>query len=223
MGEHSKDKRDIYYRRAKEGVAHEQLGVQAAARGRGVGDLFGGVTRAVDLCAAPGSWSQVLARRLRANAAAAGTPADDVRIVAVDLQEMAPIEGVALIQGDITSAETAQRVLAEFRGATASGAPTSSRVRRRARRDGDARPRRVHPGAAPPRGARDHHRAAAAGRHLRRQDLPRQGRHAAVRPAQGLLPRGLRRQAEVEPHLVGRGLRRRPRRARRRPASTPPR
>ena len=58
-------------------------------------DLFGGVTRAVDLCAAPGSWSQVLARRLRANAAAAGTPADDVRIVAVDLQEMAPVEGVA--------------------------------------------------------------------------------------------------------------------------------
>ena len=114
MGKHSKDKRDIYYRRAKEEgwrarSAYKLLHVDEEF------DLFGGVTRAVDLCAAPGSWSQVLARRLRANAAAAGTPADDVRIVAVDLQEMAPIEGVALIQGDITSAETAQRVLAEFR------------------------------------------------------------------------------------------------------------
>ena len=114
MGKHSKDKRDIYYRRAKEEgwrarSAYKLLHVDEEF------DLFGGVTRAVDLCAAPGSWSQVLARRLRANAAAAGTSADDVRIVAVDLQEMAPIEGVALIQGDITSAETAQRVLAEFR------------------------------------------------------------------------------------------------------------
>jgi len=50
-------------------------------------DLFSGVTRAVDLCAAPGSWSQVLARRCAANAARA----NDVKIVAIDLQEMAPV------------------------------------------------------------------------------------------------------------------------------------
>ena len=70
MGKHSKDKRDIYYRRAKEEgwrarSAYKLLHVDEEF------DLFGGVTRAVDLCAAPGSWSQVLARRLRANAAAA--------------------------------------------------------------------------------------------------------------------------------------------------------
>ena len=68
-------------------------------------DLFAGVTRAVDLCAAPGSWSQVLSRKLFANASSAS----DVRIVAIDLQEMAPIEGVTLLQGDITSSETCSR------------------------------------------------------------------------------------------------------------------
>ena len=63
------------------------------------------------MCAAPGSWSQVLSRKLFANAATPG----DVRIVAVDLQEMAPIEGVVLVQGDITSSQTVNQVLGEFR------------------------------------------------------------------------------------------------------------
>jgi len=53
----------------------------------------------VDLCAAPGSWSQVLANHLyadeesrqKANANA------DYRVVAVDLQEMAAIDGVAIV------------------------------------------------------------------------------------------------------------------------------
>lgn len=103
-----------------------------------------GVNRAVDLCAAPGSWSQVLSRKLRScvafffifisnehvdkpeqkcyfptdltfhvicssafyhsirrreEKAAAG---EEVKIVAVDLQAMAPLPGVTQIQGDIT-------------------------------------------------------------------------------------------------------------------------
>lgn len=72
--------------------------------------IFAGVLRAVDLCAAPGSWSQVLGRQLRAEsqkaaaAAAAGESKADrklsePKVVAVDLQEMAPIEGVHIIQG----------------------------------------------------------------------------------------------------------------------------
>jgi len=65
----------------------------------------------VDLCAAPGSWCQVLSRKLFANA----ERPEDVRIVAVDLQEMAPIEGVTCIAGDITSFETVMQVLDEFR------------------------------------------------------------------------------------------------------------
>jgi len=106
------------------------------------------VTRAVDLCAAPGSWSQVLSRRLRKNSSAAAAvdtgssdsaalaPAAAPKIVAVDLQEMAPIDGVVQIQGervrcrglavyayagsfcsgDITSKATAERIISYFEG-----------------------------------------------------------------------------------------------------------
>ena len=56
--------------------------------------ILNGVTKAVDLCAAPGSWSQVLARRLKG--------IDGAKIVAVDLQAMAPLPGVIQMQGDIT-------------------------------------------------------------------------------------------------------------------------
>ena len=66
--------------------------------------LNNSVVRAVDLCAAPGSWSQVLASRLN-------KPGVDNRIVAVDLQEMSPIEGVITIQGDITSYNTVKAVI----------------------------------------------------------------------------------------------------------------
>lgn len=51
----------------------------------------------VDLCAAPGSWSQVLSRKLRQE-----EQAEEAKIVAVDLQAMAPLPGVTQIQGDIT-------------------------------------------------------------------------------------------------------------------------
>ncbi|ETS63031.1 hypothetical protein PaG_02805 [Moesziomyces aphidis] len=59
-------------------------------------------TRVVDLCAAPGSWSQVLSRRL------ASVP--DSHLVAVDLQAMAPLPGVTQIIGDITTPATADAV-----------------------------------------------------------------------------------------------------------------
>ena len=68
------------------------------------------VSRSVDLCAAPGSWSQVLSRELYK------PDRDDVKIVAVDLQEMAPIEGVIQIQGDITSKKTADEIIHHFEG-----------------------------------------------------------------------------------------------------------
>ena len=117
--------------------------------------LFAGVERAVDLCAAPGSWCQVLASKLydddassgnngsssSASEAVEGTTASTAaatssdstscasattssseaggapeKIVAVDLQEMAPILGVRAIQGDITSLATAERIVAHFGG-----------------------------------------------------------------------------------------------------------
>ncbi|KAK4481015.1 hypothetical protein RD792_011883 [Penstemon davidsonii] len=68
------------------------------------------VKRAVDLCAAPGSWSQVLSRNLYlpAKLAPDSKDSDLPLIVAIDLQPMAPIEGVIQVQGDITNARTAE-------------------------------------------------------------------------------------------------------------------
>eukprot|EP00672_Neobodo_designis_P020117 CAMPEP_0174831416 /NCGR_PEP_ID=MMETSP1114-20130205/3075_1 /TAXON_ID=312471 /ORGANISM="Neobodo designis, Strain CCAP 1951/1" /LENGTH=297 /DNA_ID=CAMNT_0016065239 /DNA_START=100 /DNA_END=990 /DNA_ORIENTATION=+ len=122
MGRASKDKRDMYYRKAKEEgyrarSAYKLLQIDESFH------IFDGVTRAVDLCAAPGSWSQVLATRLPENLAKAkAAAADDAdataalaeeecRIVAVDLQDMAPIPGVRIFQGDITTTATADKII----------------------------------------------------------------------------------------------------------------
>ena len=61
MGRAAKDKRDIYYRKAKE------VGFRARSAFKLLQldeqfQLLDGVHRVVDLCAAPGSWSQVSAR-----------------------------------------------------------------------------------------------------------------------------------------------------------------
>ena len=98
MGRKSKDKRDIYYRKAKELGYRARSAFKLLQLDEEFG-LFSGVTRAVDLCAAPGSWSQVLSRRLRPDNSAA-------KIVSVDLQEIEPLHGVIMIQGGITSEET---------------------------------------------------------------------------------------------------------------------
>ncbi|XP_018012598.1 putative tRNA (cytidine(32)/guanosine(34)-2'-O)-methyltransferase [Hyalella azteca] len=111
MGRCSKDKRDIYYRLAKE----EGWRARSAFKLLQIDEefnIFKGVTRVVDLCAAPGSWSQVLLRKLRHKSAAP----DEVKIVAVDLQAMAPLEGVTCMQGDITKVETAHAIIEHFSG-----------------------------------------------------------------------------------------------------------
>lgn len=114
MGKASKDKRDIYYRKAKE----EGWRARSAYKLMQIDDMFhilSGVKNVVDLCAAPGSWSQVLSRRLYLPAVQA-KEACLPKIVAIDLQPMAPIEGVTLLQGDITSKETADMVISYFDG-----------------------------------------------------------------------------------------------------------
>ncbi|XP_058114824.1 uncharacterized protein LOC131257904 [Magnolia sinica] len=58
MGKASRDKRDIYYRKAKE----EGWRARSAFKLLQIDEefnIFHGVKRVVDLCAAPGSWSQV--------------------------------------------------------------------------------------------------------------------------------------------------------------------
>lgn len=68
------------------------------------------------MCAAPGSWSQVLSRQLNENykKALEVGEATPPKIVAVDLQAMAPLDGVIQIQGDITNTITAKRIIAQF-------------------------------------------------------------------------------------------------------------
>jgi tRNA (cytidine32/guanosine34-2'-O)-methyltransferase len=141
MGRLSRDKRDVFYRLAKEKgyrarSAFKLLQIDAEFdlfthhtinRTSQVTTASAKVTRAVDLCAAPGSWSQVLADKLLDDVQKEqkttiinekdSTVSDSIeKIVAVDLQPMAPIEGVRCLQGDITSLETAQQIIQHFQG-----------------------------------------------------------------------------------------------------------
>ena len=70
--------------------------------------LFQGVMRAIDLCAAPGGWTQVLSRKIGGQGSG--------HVVAVDLQSMAPLPGVVQIQGDITQLSTAKEIVQHFEG-----------------------------------------------------------------------------------------------------------
>ncbi|GBF88059.1 tRNA (cytidine(32) guanosine(34)-2 -O)-methyltransferase-like protein [Raphidocelis subcapitata] len=148
------NQRDKFYRRAKE----EGWRARSAYKLLQVDEVYGifeGVRNAVDLCAAPGSWSQVLSRKIylpwqrrqqqqqrqqRQGAADGERPQGQQQqqqgqadgggaegdgpdgcpvIVSVDLQPMAPIEGVVQLQGDITSEAVAAAVIDRFTGARA--------------------------------------------------------------------------------------------------------
>ncbi len=63
----------------------------------------------VDLGAAPGGWTQVVAEKLKV-----GTPkgmAKGSRVVALDLLEMAPLKGVTILTADFTQEATVQSLL----------------------------------------------------------------------------------------------------------------
>lgn len=112
MGKFSKDRRDIYYRKAKE------LGYRARSAFKLLQideeyEILKEVRYAVDLCAAPGSWSQVLGSKLWKDNEDRDS---EIRIVGVDLQEMAPIQGVHLLKGDITSKKTVTEIIDLFKG-----------------------------------------------------------------------------------------------------------
>lgn len=57
--------------------------------------------RVLDLGAAPGGWSQVAARLV----------GESGHVLAVDLLEIQPIDGVTIVQGDFTEAETLDKVM----------------------------------------------------------------------------------------------------------------
>lgn len=110
MGKSSKDKRDLYYRRAKEEGWRARSAFKLLQLNHQF-QLFDGVRRVVDLCAAPGSWSQVLSRELFQV-----QKRNDAKIVSVDLQPMTPIDGVTTIQADITHPKTLTKILEIFGG-----------------------------------------------------------------------------------------------------------
>jgi len=118
MGRLSKDKRDVFYRRAKE----SGFRARSAFKLLQIDEEFNifmndklKVVRAVDLCAAPGSWSQVLSDKLL-NCNDDENDDNKPKIIAVDLQPMSPLPGVLCMQGDITSVETAQAIIKNFQG-----------------------------------------------------------------------------------------------------------
>lgn len=110
MGRTSKDKRDVYYRLAKENGWRARSAFKLLQLDEEF-QLFRGVQRAVDLCAAPGSWSQVLSQKIGGQGSS--------QVVAVDLQAMAPLPGVTQIQGDITQLSTAKEIIRHFEGCPA--------------------------------------------------------------------------------------------------------
>ena len=140
MGKSSKDKRDVYYRLAKEQGWRARSAFKLLQLDEEF-NLFQDVTRVVDLCAAPGSWSQVLSRvlikgerigraawedkrykeilrlreasknvphepELEAIEAPVREPRENVKIVAIDLQPMSPLEGITCLKADITHPST---------------------------------------------------------------------------------------------------------------------
>jgi tRNA (cytidine32/guanosine34-2'-O)-methyltransferase len=110
MGRASKDKRDVYYRKAKAMGYRARSAFKLQALDEEF-DLLSGATNIIDLCAAPGSWSQYIARRLREL-----KREDDAKVVAIDLQAIEPIHGIHMLQADITEPRTLQTVSEFFGG-----------------------------------------------------------------------------------------------------------
>ena len=89
----SYSKRDVYYRKAKE----EGFRARSVYKLKEIHYNYNILTNSskfVDLCAAPGSWSQMLRILTKSN--------PEAKIVSVDIQDIVPIEGVNIVKGDIT-------------------------------------------------------------------------------------------------------------------------
>ena len=189
MGKSSKDKRDAYYRLAKEQGWRARSAFKLLQLDEEF-NLLENVTRVVDLCAAPGSWSQVLSRVLikgerfgrkawvdkmermkeyvlnsddederayleeddeeKAEEIAEKVrekqrvrdekreekrrleeegrkcrSREDVKIVAIDLQPMSPLQGINMLRADITDPRTIPQLLSALDPESAARDPES--------------------------------------------------------------------------------------------------
>ena len=102
MGKISKDKRDIYYRLAKQ-MGYRSRSAFKLLQVDNYFNIFSNVKTIVDLCAAPGGWSQVASQKLK--------DVPNKKIISIDLQQFAPIEGVNIIIGDITNQLKLQEIM----------------------------------------------------------------------------------------------------------------
>lgn len=106
----SVSRRDVYKRTAVEEGWRARSAYKIMQIDAEIG-LFTGCSRVVDLCCAPGSWSQVAAAKI--------PDTSDRKIIAIDLREIDPIDGVIRLVGDITCETTAQQVIDLMEGARA--------------------------------------------------------------------------------------------------------
>ena len=131
MGKTAKDKRDIYYRKAKEEGYRARSAYKLLQIAQHF-NLFENVSRVIDLCGAPGGWSQVFAKHFAKQLtsqtpppALTNEPEEEQKvqpvskqnapmIVTIDLQPIEPIPGVHVLQGDITRASVIEETLGVF-------------------------------------------------------------------------------------------------------------
>ena len=102
----SYSKRDIFYRKAKEEGFRARSVYKLKEIHYNYNILSPTSSKFVDLCAAPGSWTQMLRILTKSN--------KNAKIVSVDIQHIVPIEGVTIIKGDITRQDTIEKILSNF-------------------------------------------------------------------------------------------------------------
>ena len=102
----SYSKRDIFYRKAKEEGFRARSVYKLKEIHYNYNILSPSYSNFVDLCAAPGSWTQMLRILTKSN--------PNAKIVSVDIQHIVPLEGVTIIKGDITRQDTIEKILANF-------------------------------------------------------------------------------------------------------------
>jgi tRNA (cytidine32/guanosine34-2'-O)-methyltransferase len=104
MGRYSKDKRDLYYRAAKLYSYRARSAFKLLQLDKQFQLFNENTNNILDLCAAPGSWTQIAQQQLQA------INKSNYSIVAVDLAAILPIPNVTIIQADLTHYETVDKI-----------------------------------------------------------------------------------------------------------------
>lgn len=100
MGSNNKDQRDNYYRLAKKNGYRARSAYKLIHIDQHY-NIISPSNNIVELCSAPGGWSQVLSERK-----------SKATIISIDLQKILPITNVITIQDDITTQSCKERILA---------------------------------------------------------------------------------------------------------------